>query len=192
MDFTALSREIGVAEVARCVNEHGTANARDEAARYLPSIGAESLAASVRSIAGAIVGSGWRQVLLLNPEVMLADELERQGFPGRLVMCVAREVDGDAKRRIARNVPSGLDVVCIDEGEFPAGFLPGEGAVVALGYGDERRACVPAHTARMLEYYASFSGACALARLDVDENVERPLHWAERATTDLFNTIVNR
>lgn len=191
MDFTALSREIGVAEVIRRVGECDAAGARDEAARYLPAIEADELAASVASIAAAIIDAGWRQVLLLNPEVMLVDELARQGFSGHLIMCVAREVDPDAKSRIARNVPGGIDASCIEEGEFPAGFLPGEGAVVALGYGDARRACVPAHTARMLEYYASFSGACVLGRLDAGGRIERPLHWVERATTDLFNAIIN-
>lgn len=191
MDFTALTREIGVAETARRVDECGASGTRDEASRYLPLPPSSDLQASIRAIASSIVDAGWRQVLMLNPETMLMDELARQGFSGRVIVCIAREVDDDAKSRIARNVPDGIDVACIDEGEFPARFLPGEGAVLALGYGNARRACIQAHTARMLEYYASFSGACALACLGASGCAERPFHWIERSTTDLFNSIIN-
>lgn len=190
MDFAALSREVGVAELVRVVDACASDEARAEAARFLPLVSGQALSESCSAIAAAVAGSGWRKVLLLSPEVMLMEELARRGFDGRLVVCLAREVDEGVAERIRRNVPPGIAVEFIGEGAFPANFLPGECAVVALGVGDERRACIPATTLRMLEYYASFSGSRVLACLAAGSEVERPFGWAERTTTDLFNTLI--
>ena len=190
MDFSALSREIGVAELLRVVDECASDRVRAEAGRCLPLVSGDRLRRDCSAIAEAVAGSGWRKVLLLSPEVMFMDELARVGFDGRLVVCMAREVDRSVSERVRRNVPPGLAVEFIEEGEFPANFLPGEGAVVAFGVGDARRACVPAATMRMLEYYASFSGSRVLACLGPGVVGERPFGWVERTTTDLFNSLV--
>lgn len=191
MDYISLSREIGVAEMIRQVNECSADPIRKEASFYLPLSTSTKLNASIASIASAISDAGWNRILMLNPEIMLLVELERQGFAGQVIVCIAREVDDSTRHRIARNMPKGIDVICIDEGDFPEQFLPDKSAVIALGYGDAHRAHVQAHTARMLEYYASFSGACALACLGTSGHTERPFHWVERATADLFNSIIS-
>lgn len=191
MDFPALSREIGVAELVCCVANCADEATQREAARFLPAVSADGLQTRLAALARAIVAAGWQQVLLLSPETMLVEKLALAGFPGRLVVCVPREVDELASQRIRRNVPAGIDVGFIEEGAFPARFLPGRAAVLALGCGDGQRACLPASTVRMLEYYAGFSGQRALASLGCGLSGERPLGWVERTTTDLFNTLID-
>ena len=190
MDYLRTTMEIGIFETLACVDGTGSEDLSRQAANYLPCVSREEACIRARRIAGALSGMGASQLLLLCPELALLEELAELRFAGKVYVCLARELDEQSKLRIGENVPAGLDVSFIDEGEFPTRFLPSTSAVLAFGFGDPETAFLPGFQHRQIEYYRCFTGPVLLACVAPPEQGERPLGWHAGATSEAFTAII--
>lgn len=190
MDFIRSTMEIGIFETLACVDRAKSEGVSRQASNYLPRVSREEACARTRRIAGALSEMGASQLLLLCPELALLEELAELGFAGRVYVCLARELDRQSKLRISENVPVGLAVSFIDEGEFPTRFLPSTSAVVAFGFGTPETAFLPGFQHRQIEYYRCFTGPVLLACVAPPDQGERPLGWHAGTTPEAFTAIV--
>lgn len=190
MDYMRTVMEIGIFETVACVGATHSEVLSAKASNYLPRVTTDDAATRVHRIAHALIGMGASQLLLLCPELALLEALAEFGFDGIVYVCLPRELDNQAKTRVGGNVPLGLDVRFIDEGEFPPRFLPSTSAVVAFGFGGLESAFLPGFQHRQIEYYRRFTGSVLLACVAPQGQGERPLGWYSEATEEVFTAIV--
>ena len=190
MNVIDLIPQIGVAELVKLVDAQRGTEAAARAAASLPQASADAIDECLAYAAGVLAKGPFEKIFLVQPEVLLLEKLAGEGFGGEVSVCLAREIDDRSAARIERNVPSGLDVRFVREGDYPSGFAPRTGALVAFGIPNGDQAFLPATAARIVEEYADFTGEKVLVDCSAWASEERPLGWSTKVMSRLFTSVI--
>ena len=159
MDMQKTIREIGMFETA--VNLAKVSSSVDVvqkvgASMPLPD---EEIGIRVGQIAEWLLDFGKSKYMFLTPEISLIEEMgKRSSNKIEVIIAVPCNLDPEAKERLSKNLPHGIDVTVLEEPYFPYAFFPGNGMMVISGYLGGDRAMVLPDTYRMVEHYSGFFG----------------------------------
>jgi len=179
--------EIGLMEIGRVVS---TFTERGIVSPFLPVMKYEDMDKQIKRVAAEILNIKKRYFFMMTPEIALLESLANSAWDGTVIIAIPRDTEQESSDRIRANIPKGVDVNFLYEGEFPEDFIPENGAVLCGGFTlYETQYKILPSSYRMMCLYKQFAGRRVLisafpAEADIPE-----LGWIN-AEADFFTARV--
>lgn len=187
MNLQRTIAEIGLLEIGRIVARF---TERGIVSPFLPVMKPEEMNKQIERLATEIFALNKRYLFMMTPEIALLESLADNKWAGTVIIAIPRDADRESSDRIQANIPAGVDVSFLYEGEFPENFIPENGAILCGGFtihGTQYKVLPSSY--RMMCLYKQFEGRRVLVSAFPSEADVPELGWIN-ADTDFFTTRV--
>lgn len=185
MDLQKTIAEIGLMEIGRVVARF---TERGVKSPFLPIMMPEAMDRQIERLASEILELKKDNLFLMTPEIALIEALVDNDWKGTVMIAIPRDSDQESSDRIRANVPKGIHVSFLMEGEFPEDFIPENGAVLCAGFtlpGMQNKILPSSY--RMMCLYKQFAGRRVLVSAFPEEADIPELGWIN-ADLDFFTS----
>lgn len=183
MNLQRTIAEIGLMEIGRVVARF---TERGIVSPFLPVMKPEEMDRQIRRLAEEVLSLNKQYLFMMTPEIALLESLADNEWEGNVIIAIPRDADRESSDRIRANIPRGVDVSFLYEGEFPDDFIPENGAVLCGGftlYGTQYKILPSSY--RMMCLYKQFAGRRVLVSAFPSEADIPELGWIN-ADSDFF------
>lgn len=187
MDLQKIIAEIGLMEIGRIIARF---TERGVVTPFLPIMMPDSMDRQIGCLAKEILALKKRNLFLMTPEIALLEILADNNWKDTVIIAIPRDADLESADRIQANIPKGINVQFLYEGEFPEDFIPENGAVLCAGFtihGTEYKILPSSY--RMMCLYKQFAGRRVFVSAFPSECDIPELGWIN-ADADFFTSRV--
>lgn len=188
MNLQRTIAEIGLMEIGRVVARF---TERNEPSPFLPVMKPEEMERQIEKLALEIVGLNKKHLFMLTPEIALLESLADNNWDGLIIIAIPFDAEIESSDRIQANIPRGINVNFIREGEFPGDyFIPESSALLCGGFtvhGIQYK--ILPSSFRMMSLYKQFAGDRILVSAFPPEADIPELGW-DNADSDFFTNRV--